>query len=107
MIPQEQLNEFIKIIMSQFACDDNCKTENKATKNVKKKLLCLTPAEIMLVAGILTDALSIESLSVNRDQQIQIVVGGSLKRKTELEKTLDEIGQKPFDEVLKALLTRM
>ncbi len=99
MIPQEHLNEFTKKIMGQLGFDsDNC---------VRKRLVSLTPAEIMVISGILTDVLSVESLLVDRTQQVQIVLGGSLKRKTELEKTLDEIGQKPFDEVLKALLGRI
>ncbi len=105
MIPHEHLNEFTKKIMSQLGFDDDCKDQK--SNNVKKKLLSLTPAEIMVISGIVVDVLFVESLTVNRNQQMQIVLGGSLKRKTELEKTLDEIGQKPFDEVLKALLGRM
>ena len=105
MIPQGHLNDFTKKIMSQLGFDDDCK--DKKSDNVKKRLVNLTPAEIMVISGIVVDVLSVESLTVDRNQQIQIVLGGSLKRKTELEKTLDEIGQKPFDEVLKALLGRM
>lgn len=105
MIPHEHLNDFTKKIMSQLGFDDNCK--DKKIDSVKKKLLNLTPAEVMVISGIVVDVLSVQSLTVDRDQQIQIVLSGSLKRKTELEKTLDEIGQKPFDEVLKALLGRM
>ena len=105
MIPHEHLNDFTKKIMSQLVFDDDCK--DKKSDNVKKKLLNLTPAEIMVISGIVVDVLSVQSLTVDRDQQIQIVLSGSLKRKTDLEKTLDEIGQKPFDEVLKALLGRI
>lgn len=109
MIPQEHLNEFTKKIMSHLGFDDDCKNKKKkcSGSNVKKRLVSLTPAQIMVISGIITDVLSVESLLVDRDQQVQIVLGGSLKRKTELEKTLDEIGQKPFDEVLKALLGRV
>lgn len=106
MIPHGQLNDITKKIMGQLGFDDDCKKDNKSNK-VKKKIMCLNPAEILVISGILTDVLSIQSLLVDRDQQVQIVLGGSLKRKTELEKTLDSIGQKPFDEVLKALLGRM
>jgi hypothetical protein len=44
---------------------------------------------------------------VDRDQIVQIVLEGSLKKKTELEKMLDEIGSMPFDEVVKAMLERL
>lgn len=110
MIPQEHINEFTKKIMSQLGFDDDCnnKKEKKCdNSSIRKRLVSLTPAEIMVISGIITDVLSVQSLLVDRDQQVQIVLGGSLKRKTELEKTLDDIGQKPFDEVLKALLGRV
>lgn len=108
MIPQESLNEFTKKIMNQLGFDDNCNDENnQKDRSIKKRLANLTAAQIMVIAGIFTDVLSVQSLSIDRDQQVQIILGGSLKRKTELEKTLDEIGQKPFDEVLKALLGRI
>lgn len=106
MIPKEQLNMLTKKILGQFGFDNDCDSDNK-NNNVKKRFTSLTPAQIMVVSGILTNVLSVESLTVDRDQQIQILLSGSLKRKTELEKTLDEIGQKPFDEVLKALLNRV
>lgn len=105
MIPKEQLNILTKKILSQFGFDNDCDNDNN-NDNVKKRFISLTPAQIMVVSGILTNVLSIESLTVDREQQIQILLSGSLKRKTELEKTLDKIGEKPFDEVLQALLNR-
>jgi hypothetical protein len=51
--------------------------------------------------------LDIDSVLVDRRQEVQIVLVGSLKQKTSLEKTLDEIGSMPFDEVLKAMVGRL
>ena len=77
MIPHEQLNEFTKKIMSQLGFDDDCK--DKKSNNVKKKLINLTPAEIMVISGIVVDVLSVESLTVDRNQQIQILFHYRLK----------------------------
>ena len=112
MLSQQNLDAFMEKVMSQLGLDNNKDDKRDGKKNGKKKkcqsiFTNLTPAEILVISGILTDVLSVQSFLVDRNQQIQIVLGGSLRRKTELEKTLDEIGDKPFDEVLKALLRRM
>lgn len=111
MISQKDLNTFMGKVIDQLGLDNSKSgsgsgNDNKKKKN-QKKLLDLTPAQIVVVSGILTNVLSVQTFSVDRDQQIQIILDGSLKRKTELEKTLDEIGKKPFDEVLKALVGRL
>lgn len=109
MFSQNNLDAIMSKIMSQLGMDNsndnNCK--NDKNKKTKKKCLNLTPAQIMVISGILTDVLSVQSLLVDRDQSVQIILEGSLKRKTELEKTLDDIGDKSFDEVMKAFISRL
>lgn len=68
--------------------------------------LGLSPSELLVIGGIIADVLQVESVLVNKDQEIEIVLAGSLKRKTELDKMLDQIGSMSFDEILKALISR-
>ncbi|MDD3654232.1 MAG: hypothetical protein PHO01_08635 [Desulfotomaculaceae bacterium] len=85
------------------SCPGNAGKNNKTNNNIPS----LTPAKLLIVAGLLCGALELKSISVDRDQIVDIVLQGSLKRKTKLDKMLDEIGQMPFDDVLKAVLGRV
>lgn len=67
----------------------------------------LTPSKILVIAGLLGDALTVDSISVDRDQNIEIVLIGSLKQKTQLEKVMDQVGKLPFDEVMKSIIGRL
>lgn len=46
------------------------------------------------------------SILVDKNQLVQFVLSGSLKKKTPLEQMIDQIGSMPFDEVMKAVLDR-
>lgn len=67
----------------------------------------IDPAQAIIIGAMLTGVLEVTSVLVDRDQTVEVVLTGSLKKKTELEKLLDQIGSKPFDEVIKALLGRL
>lgn len=82
--------------------NDNCRKRSFDNKNIR-----LTPAQISVIFGLLTDALSVDSVLIDKEQTVEIVLSGSLKRKTELDNVLDIIGNMPFDEVLKAMLRRL
>ncbi|KNF07189.1 hypothetical protein CLPU_21c00070 [Gottschalkia purinilytica] len=103
MISQKQLDLLIKNTLSQLGLDG----DKDKKKKCRDKLLNLSPAQILVVTGILTDVLTIDSLLIDKDQKIQIVLAGSLKRKTELDKALDKIGKQPVDEVLKSIFDRL
>jgi hypothetical protein len=60
----------------------------------------------MVILGLLGGVLKVESVLIDRNQVVDIVLTGSLKRKTEMDKILDQIGSKSFDEVMKALFER-
>ncbi len=57
--------------------------------------------------GLLAGVLEVQSVLIDRDQIVDILLEGSLKRKTRLDKMLDEIGDMPFDEVLEAIMGRV
>jgi hypothetical protein len=68
--------------------------------------ISLTPTEILVLAGILGGVLNVNSILINTDQEVQIILTGSLKRRTEIDKMLDAVGGKTFDEVMKAIVDR-
>lgn len=84
--------------------------KNGEKKNDKDKpthcLPNLTPSQMLVTLGLLSGALSVDSVLIDKDQIIQIVLSGSLKRKTQLEKVMDQVGEMPFDEVMKAVFGR-
>ncbi|MZP31290.1 hypothetical protein GTO91_16405 [Heliobacterium undosum] len=85
-------------------CNGNGQQGNKKKKQAP---LTINPLKAAVIVGLLSDALSVNSLLVDRAQEVQIVLTGSLRRKTPLDKMLDEIGDQSFDDVLQALLRRV
>ncbi|MDD4335123.1 MAG: hypothetical protein PHY77_05910 [Desulfotomaculaceae bacterium] len=66
-----------------------------------------SPQKALVILGLLVGSLEVKSILIGRDQIINILLEGSLKRKTKLDNCLDEIGSMPFDEVLRAVLGRI
>lgn len=128
MFTPEQINLLLKQISSQLgmmnsdivrktdSCDgnesgswsSNSGTNGGGTGNSKPVIL--TPSTALVTAGLLTGALIVDSVLVDRNQTIQIVLEGSLKiekkEKTKMDMILEEVGSMPFDQVMKALLDR-
>lgn len=69
--------------------------------------IAINPTQALVIAGILGGVLDVQSILFDKDQIVQILLEGSLKQKTELDKMLEQIGTMPFDEVMKALLGRL
>jgi hypothetical protein len=67
----------------------------------------INPSQVLIISAMLAGVLEVTSVLVDRNQTIEIVLTGSLRRKTELEKLLDQIGSKTLDEVVKAMLGRL
>lgn len=108
MFSNNQLDSLMKKAMHQLGlgCEED-NNDNNSKEKKKNNNLNLTPSQILVISGLLGGVLSVESVLVDKNQTIQIILAGSLKRKTELEKMMDQIGDKPFDEVLKAMLGRL
>ncbi len=109
MFSNSQLDSLMKKAMHQLGlgCEEDNNDNNKEKKKNNDKKINLTPSQILVISGLLGGVLSVDSVLVDKNQVIQIVLSGSLKRKTDLEKMMDQIGDKPFDEVLKAMLGRL
>lgn len=64
----------------------------------------LNPSQLLIIAGFLTGTLQVESVLVNRNQSIEIVLVGTLKKKTQLDKLMGQVGKMPFERVVQAII---
>ncbi len=78
---------------------------NKDSTGQKKKT-SLTPARALVLLGILGGVFEVNSVLVDKEQAVQVLLVGSLKRKTDLDKKLDKIGSMSFDQVMSAIIER-
>ncbi|MEW6183298.1 MAG: hypothetical protein AB1500_09020 [Bacillota bacterium] len=96
----DQLNALIEKVMEQLGPGGG---GNKDSPKTNKNLV-LTPTHILVIAAILGGVLKVHSILLDDTQSVQILLTGSLKRKTALDKMLDQIGPMSFDQVARALL---
>lgn len=66
--------------------------------------LSLNPSQLLVIAGLIGGVFNVDSFLVDREQTIQIVLVGSLKRPTPLEEMMANVGALPFEQVMKAIL---
>ncbi len=119
MFSPDDLNSLFKEVIAHYGgntCNKSGKNNrsdqggpnnqsNKGNQSSKDKN-AVTPSQALVIAGILGGVLEVDSVLVDKEQRVEILLVGSLRQKTQLEKTFDQIGQIPFDEVLRALLGR-
>lgn len=83
----------------------NSKDKNGISPNI-------TPAQALVAIALLGGILEVNSILVDKSQVVQILLEGSLKKPNnnkdkDIEKLLDSIGNKSFDDVVKALINRL
>lgn len=109
MSSPDNLNDALKEILARL----NLNTSSGISKKSDKKECSggtpnsINPSQAIIIGGLLAGVLEVTSVLVDRNQTVQIVLSGSLKKKTELEILLDQIGSRPFDEVIKTMLGRL
>jgi hypothetical protein len=69
--------------------------------------ISLTPSQLLVIAGFVAKVLEVNSVLVDKSQQIQIILTGSLKRPTQLDSVMQQIGQMPFETVFQSLLNNL
>ena len=109
MFSPGHMEMLLKRIMEQLGTEVPGEKNGGCKNNKDKQNNCLpnlAPSQVLVVLGLLSGALSVDSILVDKDQIVQIVLSGSLKRKTQLEKVMDQVGEMPFDDVMKAVLGR-
>lgn len=109
MNSDSHIDSMAKRLIKELGLDEEIDKTNKKYKNSSNKKKCkvnLSASNILVIAGLLSGALEVESLLVDKNQEIQIILAGSLKQKSQLEKVMDHVGTMPFDEVVKAMINR-
>ena len=71
------------------------------------KLPPVSPSSALVIAGLLAGVFIVDSILVDRAQNVEVILSGSLKKETQMEKIMDQIGKMPFDEVLKVVMGRL
>lgn len=115
MYSSDELDLLIQEAMTSLGMENKVEKNNKSysrNKNSSKKgKPALSTAQALVIAGILGGSLSVESVLVDANQEINIVLTGSLKRKSDnnnkLDSILDQLGNVPFDDVVAAMLRRL
>lgn len=92
------------------ATRNNIRNEKEKPGDNKNNTKCgpsLNPSEILVIAGLLSGALEVSSVSLSRDQIVQVSLEGSLRRQTQLEQVMEQVGKCTFEEVMRAMLKGM
>ncbi|MFD1174730.1 hypothetical protein ACFQ3W_00200 [Paenibacillus puldeungensis] len=63
----------------------------------------LTPQQLAVITGLLSQALSVDSVLIDKNKNIQIVLGGSLRKKTKADKLLNELSDVTLGEILDSI----
>ncbi len=98
--------EDAKKVISKLGCFRD-KQENDSGASDSNAFLGLNPSQLLVIAGIVGGVLEVDSVLVDRNQAIEIVLIGSLKRKTQLDMIMKQIGKMPFDQVVAAIMNNV
>jgi hypothetical protein len=66
----------------------------------------LSPQQLAVITALLSNALIVSSVLVNKDQTIEIVLSGSLRRKNKTDKLVEELSGITVGELLDAISRR-
>lgn len=66
----------------------------------------LSPQQIAVITAILFNVLEVDAVLVDKDQLVEITLVGSLKRKSNLDRLLDEMGDMPVKDIWNKLKDR-
>jgi hypothetical protein len=96
--------ENAKKAISKLGLGKNKQDNNDNNKPDDNPCLNVSPSQLLVIAGLISGVLEVDSVLVDRDQNIEIVVTGALKRKTQLDMVMEQIGSMPFDRVVKSIM---
>lgn len=72
----------------------------------KKGRSRLSPQQIAVIAGLLANALTVESVLISKDQDIQVLLSGSLRRKTKMDQMIEEMSGMSVGDLMDAIMRR-
>lgn len=84
---------------------DNC-SDNKI--DALKELLSqgLTTEQIAVITAILTNTVSVNAVFIYKDQKVQIVLEGTVRKKTKMDKLLDQMSGLSVGDLLNSISNR-
>lgn len=77
------------------------KSSRKGSSNTKKRTP--TPQQLAVIAALLTNALTVRSILIDSDQTVQIVLEGSIRKKTKADRLLSELSEISLGDLLQAV----
>lgn len=87
------------------------KSNNKTNANSNNCKINITPAQALIIGGILTGVFDIYSFQVDIYQNIEITLLGTFKQeeanKPDIDSLLESLGSVPLDDVLKSIINRL
>jgi hypothetical protein len=66
----------------------------------------LTPQQLAVVVGLLTNSLQVDSVLLDRNLRIEIVLEGSIRKQTRADRIARELGEMSVAELLEAFLRK-
>ncbi|QSZ28019.1 hypothetical protein ACETAC_03945 [Aceticella autotrophica] len=78
--------------------------EDDKEKKSSDEIIEITPSGLLVILGLLLGVLTPESVIVDRNQCVQIVLMGSLKKKTDIGEMLKNANVISFDDMMKFLI---
>ncbi|NPV90312.1 MAG: hypothetical protein HPY50_06035 [Firmicutes bacterium] len=106
MLTSDQFSSLIYELLGQFGQGESADGNSSCKKGGDAKKNNLSPSQLLVIAALLSGVLEVAEVLISREQTVQIRLDGSLKRKTELDRTMEKIGGYSFDEVVQALMGR-
>lgn len=107
MLSSDHLNSLLRDISAKLSGKSGeCNSNTNSTSSQNNSGITLSPSAALVIAGLLTNILEVTSVLVDKNQLVQIVLSGSLKQKTEMDIMIEQLGSKPFDEVMKSVIKR-
>ncbi|MBP3949535.1 hypothetical protein [Bacillus suaedae] len=76
------------------------------SKSENKRKSHITPNTLAVIAALLTNALEVQSILVDKDKTIQVLLEGSLRvqQKSELDRIVDQVRDVPVGDFISSLL---
>ncbi|MCR4434723.1 MAG: hypothetical protein QHH06_03875 [Clostridiales bacterium] len=122
MFSSDQFDSLIKEVAARLGVGDTAATGSKNNSSGGKdgkhnssagsgssgtsRNAAISPEKALVIAGLLGGVFEVTSVLVDKRQRVEILLSGSLRRKTQLDMLMDQIGQLPFDEVVRAIIDR-
>ncbi len=96
-------------VMEQLGVKEKYDSLNESSKKKNGCNTNLSTSQLLVIVALLAGVLEVESITIDKNQVVDIILSGSLKRpkaKTQFEQIMDQVGSLPFDQVMKNILGR-